>query len=99
MAKSGSGGAGSTTAASAGGEATTAAQNVLSTGAGAIWHFRGGSFQSCISTDFAIFIATIEGSADPIEGGPVTLTATENQAIYSRPMYVVDPIKSTSKSP
>jgi len=84
----------------AGGSATptpvTQPPSVPSTGAGAKWFVKGGTFQFGITTEFALSAATVAGTAD-VNQQPVTLPAAGAPAetVYSRPMQVIDPITST----
>jgi hypothetical protein len=78
-----------------GGTTTSTPPPVLSTGAGAGWFVKGGTFQFGITTEFALSAATVDGTT--VAGhGPVSLPAAGDpaEAVYSRPMRVITPITS-----
>jgi hypothetical protein len=83
-----------------GGSTTSTPPPVPSTGAGAGWFVKGGTFQFGITTEFALSAATVMGAT--VDGttvagqGPVSLPAAGDpaDAVYSRPMRVMTPITS-----
>lgn len=69
---------------------------ITSTGAGAKWFVKGGTFQFGIMTGFALSAANIAGTSEQYEG-PLSLPAATDpiEQVFSRPCHVSTRIKST----
>ncbi|MCJ1248188.1 hypothetical protein MMC30_005405 [Trapelia coarctata] len=69
----------------------TAKANVPSTGAGAKWFVKGGTFKFRLASDFALSQAIVKA---PDAASVIKLDTTDTQKIFSRPMHVSDAITS-----
>jgi hypothetical protein len=67
--------------------------SIASTGAGAQWYVKGGTFQFQVNTDFALSDASVTPAPNSIYN-PVILSVDSDQAVYSKPMRMTVPLKS-----